>query len=111
MEWLYLSPAGLLEVIWAVGLKYTGGWARFWPSMATIAAMIASVYFLAIAVKSVPLGTGYATWTGIGAVGTAILGIVLFAELATPPRLACIALIVTGIAGLKLTSQEAEERQ
>jgi quaternary ammonium compound-resistance protein SugE len=71
MEWLYLSFAGLLEVTWAVGLRYTDDWARFWPSMATIAAMIASVYFLAIAVKSVPLGTGYAIWTGIGAVGTA----------------------------------------
>lgn len=77
--------------------------------MATIAAMIASVYFLAIAVKSVPLGTGYAIWTGLGAVGTAILGIVLFAESATPPCLACIALIVARIAGLKLTSQWAEE--
>lgn len=104
LAWLYLAIAGLLEVGWAVGLKYTEGWSRPWASAWTVAAMIASILFLAQALKAIPVGTGYAIWTGIGAAGTAVLGIVLFAESAAPARLACIALIVTGIIGLKLTS-------
>jgi quaternary ammonium compound-resistance protein SugE len=102
--WLLLIAAGLLEVVWAIGLKYTEGFSRLVPSVITIAAMIASVWLLAMALKSIPVGTGYAVWTGIGAVGTAILGIVLFNEAATVARIACIGLIVAGIFGLKLAS-------
>lgn len=96
--------AGLLEIVWAIGLKYTDGFSKLMPSLITIAAMIASVVFLALALKTIPVGTGYAVWTGIGAVGTAILGIVLFAEPATAARVGCIALIVAGIIGLKVAS-------
>jgi quaternary ammonium compound-resistance protein SugE len=102
--WLLLIAAGLLEVVWAIGLKYTEGFSRLMPSVITIAAMIASVWLLAMALKSIPVGTGYAVWTGIGAVGTAILGIILFNEAATIARIACIGLIVAGIFGLKLVS-------
>lgn len=102
--WFFLVIAGLLEIGWAVGLKYTGGFSRPLPSLFTIATMVASFYFLAQALKVIPVGTGYAVWTGIGAVGTAILGIVLFAESTALPRLLCIGLIVAGIIGLKLTS-------
>lgn len=102
--WLLLFAAGLLEVVWAIGLKYTEGFSRLVPSVITIAAMIASIWLLAMALKSIPVGTGYAVWTGIGAVGTAILGIVLFNEAATVARIACIGLIVAGIFGLKLVS-------
>jgi len=104
MAWVWLTVAGLLEVVWAVGLKYTDGFTRLWPSALTIAAMVASVYCLAVAVRTIPLGTGYAVWTGIGAVGTAILGIALFGDPATVARLACIGLIVAGIVGLKLVT-------
>jgi quaternary ammonium compound-resistance protein SugE len=104
MSWTYLFIAGLLEVVWAIGLKYTEGFTRLVPSVITIAAMVASVWFLALALRTIPVGTGYAVWTGIGAVGTAILGIVLFAEPATAARLACIGVIVAGILGLKLVS-------
>jgi quaternary ammonium compound-resistance protein SugE len=107
MSWFYLTLAGLLEIVWAIGLKYTAGFTRIAPSAVTIAAMIASVWFLALALRTIPVGTGYAIWTGIGAVGTAILGIVLFSESASAPRIACIALIVTGIVGLKLVSDAA----
>lgn len=103
-SWMLLLVAGLLEVVWAIGLKYTEGFSRLLPSVITIAAMIASVWLLALALKGIPVGTGYAVWTGIGAVGTAILGIVLFSEPATAARLACIGLIVAGIFGLKLVS-------
>lgn len=102
--WLLLLVAGLLEVVWAIGLKYTEGFSRLWPSVITIAAMIASIWLLALALKTIPVGTGYAVWTGIGAVGTAILGILLFSEPATAARLACISLIVAGIFGLKMFS-------
>ena len=102
--WLLLLAAGLLEVVWAIGLKYTDGFTRIAPSVVTIAAMIGSVWLLALALKSIPVGTGYAVWTGIGAVGTAILGIVLFNEAATVARFACIGLIVIGIFGLKFVS-------
>ena len=102
--WLLLLAAGLLEVVWAIGLKYTDGFSRITPSVITVAAMIGSVWLLALALKSIPVGTGYAVWTGIGAVGTAILGIILFNEAATVARIACIGLIVAGIFGLKLVS-------
>jgi quaternary ammonium compound-resistance protein SugE len=104
MPWTYLVIAGLLEIVWAVGLKYTQGFSRLWPSLGTLAAMAASFWFLSLALKKIPLGTGYAVWTGIGVVGTAVLGMVLFAESTAWPRLACIALIIAGIAGLKLTA-------
>lgn len=104
--WVLLLVAGLLEVVWAIGLKYTDGFSKLVPSVITITAMIASVWLLALALKGIPVGTGYAVWTGIGAVGTAILGIVLFNEAATVARLACIGLIVAGIFGLKLVSGE-----
>jgi len=102
--WLLLLLAGILEVVWAIGLKYTDGFTRFVPSAITIAAMIASVWLLALALKSIPVGTGYAVWTGIGVVGTTILGIALFNEAVTLMRLLCITLIVAGIFGLKLVS-------
>ncbi len=104
MAWTYLVLAGLLEIIWAVGLKYTQGFTRLVPTAVTIGAMASSLAFLGLALKSIPVGTGYAVWTGIGAVGTAILGIVLFAEPATAARLACIGLIVAGLIGLKLVT-------
>lgn len=104
MSWVLLFIAGLLEVGWAIGLKYTEGFTRLWPSVGTAAAMTLSVVLLGIAMRTLPVGTAYAVWTGIGAVGTVILGIVLFAEPATAARLACVGLIVAGIAGLKLTS-------
>jgi quaternary ammonium compound-resistance protein SugE len=101
MNWFLLFIAGLLEVVWAVGLKYTEGFTRFWPSTITIAAMVVSVYLLATAVKTLPVGTAYAIWTGIGAVGVAIVGMIAFNEPRTATRIACILLIVAGIVGLK----------
>lgn len=102
MAWVYLFIAGLFEIGWAIGLKYTEGYTKLMPTVLTIGAMIASVITLGWALKEIPIGTGYAVWTGIGTVGTAILGIILFAEPATAIRLACIGLIVTGIVGLKV---------
>lgn len=104
MAWLLLMIAGLLEVGWAIGLKYTEGFTRLWPSLFTGAAMILSLALLGIAMKTLPVGTAYAVWVGVGAVGTAILGIVLFAEPATAGRLVSLALIIAGIVGLKLAS-------
>ena len=104
MDWILLLVAGLFEIGWAIGLKYTEGFTRLWPSVWTGAAMVVSIVLLALALKTIPVGTGYAVWTGIGAAGTAILGIILFAEPATAARLGCIALIVAGIAGLKLVT-------
>ena len=104
MAWLVLFLAGLGEVAWAVGLKYTEGFTRLWPSLATVAAMAASLFLLGLALKSLPLGTAYAVWTGIGAIGTVLLGIVLFAEPADAPRLVSIGLIVAGILGLKMVT-------
>jgi quaternary ammonium compound-resistance protein SugE len=104
MEWTMLAVAGLFEVAWAVGLKYTDGFSRWWPSVGTAIAMVVSVVLLALAMRTLPVGTAYAVWTGIGAVGTALLGIALFGEPATLARLGCIALIVAGIVGLKLTA-------
>ena len=105
MAWIALFVAGLLEVGWAIGLKYTDGFTRMWPSVWTLAAMFASIVLLAWAMKTLPVGTAYAVWTGIGAVGTVILGIWLFGEAATVARLACVGLIVAGIVGLKLVTE------
>ncbi|EFC0411665.1 quaternary ammonium compound efflux SMR transporter SugE [Escherichia coli] len=104
MSWIILVIAGLLEVVWAVGLKYTHGFSRLAPSVITVTAMIVSMALLAWAMKSLPVGTAYAVWTGIGAVGAAITGIVLLGESANPMRLASLALIVLGIIGLKLST-------
>jgi quaternary ammonium compound-resistance protein SugE len=101
--WLVLVVAGLFEVGWAIGLKYTEGFSRLWPSVGTGAAMVVSVVLLGWAMRSLPVGTAYAVWTGIGAIGTVALGIVLFKEPATLARLACVGLILAGIVGLKLT--------
>jgi quaternary ammonium compound-resistance protein SugE len=104
MAWVWLTIAGLLEVVWAIGLKYTEGFTRLWPSVITASAMAASVYFLALAVRTIPIGTGYAVWTGIGAVGVALLGMILFNESRELLRIGSILLIVAGIAGLKVLS-------
>jgi quaternary ammonium compound-resistance protein SugE len=104
MAWLLLVLAGLFEVGWAIGLKYTDGFTRLWPTVGTLAAMIISLGLLGLAMKSLPVGTAYAVWVGVGAVGTAILGIVLFAEPANAGRLISLGLIVAGIVGLKLAS-------
>lgn len=104
MAWLYLFIAGLFEVGWAIGLKYTEGFSRLVPSVLTVAAMVISIVLLGVALKTLPVGTAYAVWTGIGAVGTALLGIYLFGEPATAARLASIGLIVAGIVGLKLVT-------
>jgi len=104
MAWLYLVIAGLFEIGWAIGLKYTEGFTKLRPSVLTILAMLVSFFCLAQAVRTIPVGTGYAIWTGIGAVGTAILGILLFSESASFARVVCIGLIILGIVGLKLTS-------
>ena len=102
LAWGALLVAGLLEIGWALGLKYTDGWTRLWPSVLTIATMVASMYLLAYAVRTLPVGTAYAIWTGIGSVGVALIGIWLFGESAAIARLACIGLIVAGIVGLKM---------
>lgn len=104
MVWLVLFFAGLFEIAWAVGLKYTEGFTRLWPTVGTVAAMAVSFGLLSQAMKTLPLGTAYAIWTGIGAVGTALVGIVLFGESANPARLVCIGLIAAGIVGLKLAT-------
>jgi quaternary ammonium compound-resistance protein SugE len=104
MAWYILFVAGLMEIGWAIGLKYTEGFTRLAPSVLTLAAMTLSVVLLGLALKTLPVGTAYAVWTGIGAVGTAILGIVLFGDPATAARLGSIGLIVVGIVGLKLVT-------
>jgi quaternary ammonium compound-resistance protein SugE len=104
MAWTILFVAGLMEVGWAIGLKYTEGFSRLVPSVLTLISMAGSIILLGMALKTLPIGTAYAVWTGIGAVGTAILGIVLFGDAATVARLACIGLIVSGIVGLKLVT-------
>ena len=104
MPWILLVLAGLFEVGWAIGLKYTEGFTRFWPTVGTVAAMVISLGLLGIAMKSLPVGTSYAVWVGVGAVGTAILGIVLLGEPANAGRLVSLGLIVAGIVGLKLAS-------
>ncbi len=105
MAWIVLVVAGVFEVVWAIGLKYTDGFTRLWPSVGTVVAMVVSVVLLAWAMQTLPVGTAYAVWTGIGAVGTVILGIALFGEAATLARLACVGLIVAGIVGLKLVTE------
>jgi quaternary ammonium compound-resistance protein SugE len=102
MAWLLLAFAGFLEIGWAIGLKYTKGFTELWPTVGTITAMVASITLLGIAMRSLPVGTAYAVWTGIGAVGTVILGIFLFGESTAVSRLICIALILAGIVGLKI---------
>lgn len=104
MVWFYLFIAGLLEIVWAVGLKYTEGFTKLQPSVITIAAMFGSLWFLALSLKELPIGTAYAVWTGIGTIGTALFGIFFFAEPATFLRLLCLFLIVAGIFGLKIVS-------
>jgi len=104
MNWVFLGIAGLLEIAWAIGLKYTEGWTKLVPSIITAILLITSFYFLSLAVKTLPIGTAYAVWTGIGTVGTAIVGILLFDEPATAVRVGCLALIVSGIVGLKLVT-------
>lgn len=105
--WLILLVAGICEVGWAIGLKYTEGFTRLWPSVATVAGMVASVVLLGWALRVLPLGTAYAVWTGVGAVGTAILGMWLFDESREVARLVCIGLIVAGIVGLKLVTPDS----
>lgn len=107
MSWALLTLAGILEVGWAIGLKYSDGFTKLWPSVATLILMALSFLFLSIALKNLPVGTAYAVWTGIGAIGTALLGIALFGEAATAGRLASIVLIVLGIAGLKFFTPQA----
>ena len=104
MAWIMLAVAGLLEIGWAVGLKYTDGFTRLVPTAATVAAMVASMVLLGLAIRTLPVGTAYAVWTGIGTVGTVLLGILLFGESAEPMRLLFIAMIVAGIIGLKLVT-------
>ena len=104
MAWLTLFLAGLVEVAWAVGLKYTAGFTRLWPSVLTVAGGLASFFLLAQAARTIPIGTAYAVWTGIGVVGTALLGMILFDEPRDAVRLGCIALVVVGAVGLKLAS-------
>jgi quaternary ammonium compound-resistance protein SugE len=104
MAWLVLFVAGVLEIGWAVGLKYTEGFTRLWPTVGTVGAMVLSMMLLGLAVRSLPVGTAYAVWTGIGTVGTVLLGMWLFGESAEPLRLAFIAMIVAGIVGLKLVT-------
>jgi len=104
MAWIYLTVAGLFEIGWAIGLKYTDGFTRLLPSLWTLASMILSIVLLGLALRTLPVGTAYAVWTGIGAVGTAALGIYLFAEPATVARLLCIGLTLSGIIGLKLVT-------
>jgi quaternary ammonium compound-resistance protein SugE len=104
MAWVYLVIAGVLEVSWAIGLKYTEGFTRLWPSVATIIAMIASFSLLAEALKTIPVGTGYAVWTGIGAAGTAVIGMLFLGESREMLRILCVVLIVAGVVGLKFGS-------
>ena len=102
MHWMYLLIAGIFEISWAVGLKFSHGFSQIIPSIITVVCMILSFYFLALALKNLPLGTAYAIWTGIGTIGTVIFGILLFKEPVTALRIVCIALIISGITGLKL---------
>jgi quaternary ammonium compound-resistance protein SugE len=104
LAWIILAVAGLFEVGWAVGLKYTEGFTRLWPTLGTVASMAVSLWLLGLALRTLPLGTAYAIWTGIGTVGTALLGMVLFSESTEAIRLVCIGLIVGGIVGLKLVT-------
>jgi quaternary ammonium compound-resistance protein SugE len=108
MGWTSLLLAGLLEIVWAVGMKYSHGFTRFWPSVITLLAILMSFGFLALSLKSVPFGTAYAVWTGIGAGGAVIAGVFLFGETTDLPRIACIVLILGGVIGLRLATPTAE---
>jgi quaternary ammonium compound-resistance protein SugE len=105
MPWILLIAAALFEIVWAMGLKYTEGFTRLWPTVGTVSAMIVSVVLLALASKSLPIGTAYAVWTGIGAAGAVIFGIVLFKDPVTLMRLACVGMILLGVMGLKLAGE------
>jgi quaternary ammonium compound-resistance protein SugE len=105
MAWMLLVVAGLLEVGWAIGLKYTQGFTRLWPSVLTIAAMAVSMYLLSVAARTLPIGTAYAVWVGIGAAGAAVLGVVLFDEAVSAGRVICLVLLVVAIIGLKVTAK------
>lgn len=102
MPWIFLLLAGAFEIAWAIGLKYSAGFSRLWPSLGSLAAMAVSVLLLAVAAKQLPIGTAYAVWTGIGAIGTALLGMLLFGDAVTPWRLGCLGLLLLGMIGLKL---------
>ncbi|QOW21334.1 quaternary ammonium compound efflux SMR transporter SugE [Novilysobacter avium] len=104
MNWIILLTAGLFEIAWAIGLKYSEGFTRLWPTVGTLAAMAISVWMLGIAMKSLPVGTAYAIWVGVGAVGTVILGVVLFDEPVNALRIGSVALIIAGMVGLKLAT-------
>lgn len=104
MAWMILFLAGLFEMGWAIGLKYTDGFTRLWPTLGTGAAMVVSLWLLGLAMRALPVGTAYAVWVGVGAVGTVVLGIILFGEPTNPGRMVSVALIVAGIIGLKLTT-------
>lgn len=106
MPWVYLLLAGVFEVAWAAGLKASDGFTKFWPAVATVLAMAVSLFLLGLAVRDLPLGTAYAVWTGIGAVGTVAVGVVAFGDSASAARLGCVALIVAGVVGLKLVTPE-----
>lgn len=109
MAWVYLTIAGLFECAWAIGLKYTHGFTRLWPTVATVAAMIVSFWLLALAMRSIPVGTAYAVWTGIGAVGVGVLGMLLFGESREVLRILCLLAIVAGVVGLRLLSPAATQ--
>jgi quaternary ammonium compound-resistance protein SugE len=111
MAWIILIVAGLFEVAWAVGLKSSDGLTKFWPSLFTLVTLIISMFLLSVALRTLPLGTAYTVWTGIGAVGTVLLGIAMFGESAAAARLLCIALILVGIVGLKLSDPDRREVQ
>ncbi|MCM3732817.1 quaternary ammonium compound efflux SMR transporter SugE [Fictibacillus nanhaiensis] len=104
MAWIYLFVAGIFEIVWAIGLKYTNGFTKFWPSVVTVVGMIVSFYYLSQATKVLPIGTAYTIWTGIGAAGAVILGIILFNEPKTLLRFMFLAFVITGIIGLKVTA-------
>jgi quaternary ammonium compound-resistance protein SugE len=105
MSWFILFIAGLFEIVWAVGIKYTEGWTKLWPSVFTVIAMIASFYLLSVALKAIPMGTAYAVWTGVGTIGTVIFGIIYFKEPTDILRMVCILLIITGIVGLRILAR------
>lgn len=111
MAWILLIVAGLLEIGWAIGLKYTHGFTKLWPSVLTIAGIVTSMYLLSVAARTLPIGTAYAVWVGIGAAGTAILGMVLLGEPANAARIGFLALLVVAIIGLKFTAQATSEQQ
>jgi quaternary ammonium compound-resistance protein SugE len=105
MAWVYLVIAGILEIAWAIGMKQSQGWTKLWPSVWTLVTMIISFWLLSLAMARLPAGTAYAVWTGIGAAGTAILGMIIFKEPASAARIACIGLIVAGVIGLKIATK------